>query len=340
MRRGPLARLSLALALLVGACDPPADPDWIRARLDEAHERDRLARAEHAGDDERSAWTLQVVAPDGTAETLSFPTIASLPQTEVSTAEPDEARDAQIVRFSGVRISDLVHRAAGSEHAVDVTLVASDGFRATLQMDDVRLFPILLATDANGAPLGRDHGGPLYSVLPITQHPDLAQRYTSSSWVFYVTHLIVGTPPPSLRVGARELDAETLRRLPEASLSAVVGYRTGWPSEPVLVRGVRVRDVLTEAGVELGRGDQVRVLSRALVTHGEGRPTLIPAADVLDEDVLLAMTFGETPEPIPSRLGGPIALAFPPSVAEHLSDHDWLTFVNELAVVRAAEVAP
>lgn len=333
MRGGSLGFVSIAAAIVVTACDPPADGDWIAARLAEAHQRDTAARAAHAGDDERSAWTLELVGPDGASEVLPFHSIAQLPHTEVTTTEPDEAAHHEVVHFAGVRISELVHRTAGGDHASDVTLLASDGFRATLQMDDVRLFPALLATDANGSPLGRDHGGPLYSVLPIMQYPELAQRYTSSSWVFYVTHLIVGTAPPAVRVGERDLDATDLASLPTTAISAVVGYRTGWPSEPVQLQGVRVRDVLALAGVTLTAEQQVRVLARAPITRSAERPTLVGGADVLGEDVILALSYGDGHEPIPSRLGGPVALAFPTSVAEHLTDHDWLTFVTELRVV-------
>jgi hypothetical protein len=333
MRWGRLVVASVVVAITALACDPPADRDWIAARLAEVHERDSVARASHVGDDERSTWTLEIVAPDGTSEILPFASVAALPRTEVATVEPDEAAHDEIVRFSGVRIADLVRRAEDGDHSSDVTVVASDGFRATLQMEDVRLFPILLAMDADGSPLGRDHGGPLYSVLPITLHPDLAQRYTSSSWVFYVTHLLVGTAPPSVRIGSRDLSAADLDGLPPVTLSAVVGYRTGWPSEPVLLEGVRLRDALALAGVSTREGDRVRVMSRALVTRSDERPTLITAHDVATEDAMLALRYGESREPIPSRLGGPVALAFPETVAGHLSDHDWLTFVNEVTVV-------
>ncbi len=332
MRGASIALVSIAW--LTCACDRPADPAWIAARLAEAHARDTTERAAHAADDERTSWTLEIVAPSGHRESIPFQTLADLPRTEVTTVEPDEAESAGAVRFSGVRIADLVHRTEGGDHAPDVTLLASDGFRATLQMEDVRLFPILLAMDANGSPLGRDHGGPLYSILPITQHPDLGQRYTSSSWVFYVTHLLIGTPPTSVRIGDREIDAEELAAMPTTSLSAVAGYRTGWPSEPVLLHGVRVRDLLGDSA--LAPSDHVRVLSRALVTRGTDRPTLITAEDVLGQDVMLALSYGESHEPIPSRLGGPVVLAFPSAVAEHLTDHDWLTFVEELAIVPAA----
>lgn len=330
----------MLIAAMVAACDAPADPEWIAARLAEVHERDQAARAAHTDDDERARWTLEIVAPDGTSEELPFHTLTTLPQTDIETTEPDEAARHEVIRFSGVRISTLVQRAAGGEHATDVTLVASDGFRATLQMEDVRLFPILLATDADGEPLARDRGGPLYSVLPIRDTPELATRYTSSSWVFYVTHVIVGTAPPAIRVGDRTLDAAALAALPTTDISAVVGYRTGWPSEPVRLTGVRIRDVLAAAGASVRPEDHVRVLSRALVTRGDARPTLLTGEDVLGEDVILALSYDESHEPIPSRLGGPVALAFPTSVEAHLTDHDWLTFVNELSIVPAGEATP
>ena len=323
---------SVGLATLALACSTRADPTWMQAELDRAHARDREARAAHVDDDERAHWALELVGPTGTSESIPFRALAALPRTEIDTVEPDEAAHDDVVHFSGVRVLDLVRRAAGGESAPEVTIVASDGFRATVSMDDVRLFPILLAMDANGAPLGRDHGGPLYSVFPFSGSPELAQRYTSSSWVFYVTHLLVGTAPPALRVGTRELGAAALAALPTTSISAVVGYRTGWPSEPVALQGVRVRDVLASAGVALGDGDHVRVLSRALITRGEERPTRISARDVLDEDVILALRYGPGADPIPSRLGGPTALAFPSEVGAHLTDHDWLTFVDGLVV--------
>ncbi len=328
---------SVALVALALGCSTRADPAWMQAELDRAHARDREARAAHVDDDERAHWTLELVGPTGVSESVPFRDLAALPRTEIATTEPDEAAHDDVVRFSGVRILDLVRRTAGGESAPDVTIVASDGFRATVSMDDVRLFPILLAMDANGAPLGRDHGGPLYSVFPFADSPELAQRYTSSSWVFYVTHLLVGTAPPVLRVGTRELAPSDLAALPTASLSAVVGYRTGWPSEPVDLEGVRVRDVLASAGIALAPGDHVRVMSRALITRGEERPTRIAASDVLEGDVILALRYGPGADPIPSRLGGPIALAFSADVGTHLTDHDWLTFVNELVVEPASE---
>ncbi len=318
------------LALL--ACEPRMDDAWIAAQLDEAHARNTAAVLEHGEDDERRDWTLTLIGPDGTTEVLAFGRVAALATDEIHTTESAEARSTEVLRFRGARISSLIDRVPGGALASEVTILASDGFRATVGMDDVRLYSILLATEVGGTPLGRDHGGPLYSVFPLTEHPELSARYTSSFWVFYVTHLMIGTAPPVLRVGERTLDTAALEALPNVSITAEVGYRVGWPSEPVRLSGVRLRDVLAAVGTPVLPGGRVRVLSRAPITHSAERPTYVHASDVLANDVILALRYGEGDDPIPSRLGGPIALAFPAEVVERMEEHDWLTFVDELVV--------
>jgi hypothetical protein len=125
----------------------------------------------------------------------------------------------------------------------------------------------------------------------------------------------------------------------------VVGYRSGWPSDPVVLEGVLVRDVLALRGVSLEAGDEVRVTSIAPLTRGEARPTVLTADDVLLRPTMLALRWAhdasdpgasdpDATEPIPARLGGPLALAVPPEVQARLGDRAWLTFVDSLIVVR------
>ena len=318
--------------LALTACDRRADPDWIAARIEEARARNAAAVVEHGAEDERRDWTLTLVGPDGTTEVLPFARVAAMATDAIATTESAESRSSQILHFRGARLSRFVSRVAGGESASDVTILASDGFRATVAMDDVQRFSIMLATEAEGVPLGRDHGGPLYSVFPLTEHPDLASRYTSSWWVFYVTHLVIGTAPPSVRVAARAFDAAALDALPRVSITAEVGYRVGWPEEPVRLSGVRLRDLLALAGTPVLPGGRVRVLSRAPITHSAERPTYVSASDVLEHDVILALRYGAGDDPIPSRLGGPLTLAFPAEVVPRIEEYDWLTFVDELAV--------
>jgi hypothetical protein len=335
MRRG-LVLLVAVVAL--AACDSRMDDAWVAARLEEAHARNAAAVLAHGEEDERRDWTLTLVGPDGTTEVLPFPQIQTLATDEIETTESAESRSPAVLRFRGVRLSHLVGRVPGGASSTEVTIFASDGFRTTVAMDDVRLYSIMLATEVDGAPLGRDHGGPLYSVFPVTEHPELAARYTSSSWVFYVTHLMIGTAPPVVRVGEHTLDAAAIEALPRVSITAEVGYRVGWPTEAVRLSGPRLRDLLAAAGASLAPGDRVRVLSRAPITRSDERPTYVSASDVLEHDVILAMRYGEGDDPIPSRLGGPTALAFPAEVVAHMDEHDWLTFVDELSVEPPSEL--
>jgi hypothetical protein len=214
----------------------------------------------------------------------------------------------------------------------EVTIVASDGFRATLGWDDVVRAPIMLATYRDDVRLRREEGGPLLAVFPLDDVPDLLARYTESWWVYYVTHLVVGTPAAHLRVGDVVLDDAALGALPEASVTATVGYRVGWPSEPVRVAGSSVAALLAAAGLPLPPGGRVRVSTLAPISRGPDRPTYLSEAEVRSERVIVARTWGEDGAPIPARLGGPLVLAFSDEIAREHPDHDWLTFVTDLTI--------
>jgi DMSO/TMAO reductase YedYZ molybdopterin-dependent catalytic subunit len=264
---------------------------------------------------------------------LSWEAIEGFPATEIrsrSHAE-DTMRASHVASWRGPRLDALIDRASPAPDAREVTLIAADGFRATFELADLRRWPILLAYELDGRPLPRDAGGPLQAVFPIgADHPELAGRYDGRWWVFYVTHAIVDTEEPRLAVGARVLDRAALEALPRTSIVETVGYRVGWPSEPVALEGVRLRDLLEAAGETLARGQHVRVRSHAPISRGDDRPTRIRAEDALEQDVIVALW--SAGEPISARLGGPMTLAFPASVGAHLADHDWLTFVDAIEV--------
>lgn len=326
----------VACALAIAACSRRPSEAELDRLLEEARAAEQDAVRAHGQADERDGWTLAVVGEVEQPISLSWQQIEAMRATEVVTRAPaeDSLRSQHASRWRGVRLDALVDRARPHEGVTEVTLVAYDGFRATVQLDDARRFPLVLAYESDGQPIPRASGGPLYAVYPIDEHPELRDRYDGRFWVFYVTHVIVGTAAPALRVGARTLDADALAALPRTTIVETVGYRTGWPSEPVRLEGVRLRDLLAAADEEVGRGEHVRVVTIAPISHGDARPTRVRADDVLGEDVIVALWWGERREPIPARLGGPIALAFPAHVGARLTEHDWLTFVEAIEVER------
>jgi hypothetical protein len=315
----------------------PQDADLDRW-LFEAQAAEREAQRTHELEDETLAWTLTVLGEtrSGAPLLLRNPDIEAASTVTIHAAPPLDG--AVVSEFRGARLSDLVQRAGGPLPGVDeVTLLASDGFRATVAWEDLSRAPILLATHCDGIRLRREQGGPLIAAFPLLEYPELLERYTESFWVYYVTHLVVGTPAPSLRVGEHHLERDALLALPTRELSVSVGYRVGWPSETVRLVGPSLREVLRAGNLELPEGMRVRVMSLAPISRGSERATHFSWTEVAAEEVILGLRYGEDETPIPARLGGPIVLAFSDAVAAAHPGHDWLTFVTDVRVEESTD---
>lgn len=328
------------VAVLVG-CDAAPDAAQLDRWLDEAHRAEAEAQSSHELEDESTDWTLTVLGEtrSGAPLLLRNPDLEAASTVTIGARPPLAASEHG--SFRGVRLSALVERAGGRLPSVEeVTLVASDGFRATVAWQDVERAPILLATYLDGVRLRREQGGPLITAFPLDDYPDLLERYTESYWVYYVTHLVVGTPPPTVRVGDQHLDEGALHRLPTSEVRASVGYRVGWPSDAVRVVGPTLAEVLRAANLEVPEGSRVRVLSLAPISRGADRPTNVSAAEVESGEVILGLAYGDDGAPIPARLGGPIVLAFSDAIAATHPGHDWLTFVTDVRIELAAGETP
>lgn len=354
-RRAAIAAIAaIALAGATGCTRGPSSAE-LDEWLAEARAADQEALSRQGGDDERAGWTLTVVGQGGASTELRWPSLDRMADTVIDTDLPPEGDVPRHARFRVVTLDELLDLTGGSGGHDEVTLVAFDGFRATIAVADLEAHPIGLAVEANGAPIPRADGGPLFTVLPITGS-SLAERYSSSAWVFYVTHVLVDTPPPRVIVtdrrpgrdpSPRSVEARELGSLPVNQVTMSVGYRTGWTSEPVVLEGVLLREILAARGLTLEAGDAVRVTSIAPLTRGEQRPTVLTADEVMLRPTLLATRWApegtvhdpDSTVPIPARLGGPLVLAAPAEVQARLGDRVWLTFVDELAVIRA-QAAP
>jgi len=307
--------------------------------LEETHIANERAR-EEAGRDETPPWTLELLGEVDRPETLDWETLLSLESASFRGPTHADEEEAQLTQWRGVRLSALLDRAGVREDAETLTLVAYDGFRATVRVRDARQYPLILAYEADGEPLQRELGGPLYAVYPTLGHPELAEPYDARFWVFYVTQLVVGTADVSVQVGRTEVERATLDALPQTHFSADVGYRTGWPVGEVPLRGVRIEALLQATGATLPPSGRVRVLSLAPISRGDERPTWLSADEIRASDVMLATHWGDPLRPIPAALGGPVVLALPGELAEARPSHDWLTFVDELSVQGPPEDEP
>lgn len=336
------ALLPAMLAAILAGCGrgaPSEDLDRLRAEAIAANAR---ALAEHPSRQESAPGrTLTLAGELSRAGTvLGWTELDALATTHVRTINPhDLLHPEQLVDYRGVAIAELLERFGAAPAATEVTFVSIDGYRSTIDVEDTKRFPVALAVAADGAPIDRWHGGPMYLVFPHSEVPE-SRRYTGRFWGFYVTDLIVGTEAARLRVDGHVLDGAALESLPRQTLDSVVAWKIGWPSGAVHLIGVGVADVLRRAGVSVPAGGKLIVRGKAPLHRDPATPVTLAGEDLERCQFLLVTRWGSEGEKVPARLGGPLALAVPPTCATRYGERFWIPFVEELVVEQPAAGAP
>lgn len=321
------------VAILSGCSYQPT-----KAKLEQwrqnAIKRDKEIAALHQNN-QTKPWQFKIQGQTTTAQpvVLSLAELEPLATKSVWTTDPHHTGDPNaIFHFRGVAVSTLLDKFGVAPNVTDVTFVAHDAYRATVNLNDLRQYSIILALERNQNKIPRSEGGPVYLVFPQRQFPQLGQTYFDRFWAFYVTDMIVGTEPIQLQVGKRILDADDLDKLPHITLEETVGYRIEWPASKVKLYGVRLEDVLTAAGVNLNQNSTVLVRGKSPIYHDSAHPIRIEATDVKRCDILLATHWGDARVPIPAKMGGPVTLAFSSTCQTPSDERRWVTFVEQLEV--------
>jgi hypothetical protein len=264
--------------------------------------------------------------------TLAWTELQQLATEQVETVDIQDPHRTARTRFRGIVVRDLLERFAAEPAAAEITFVAIDGFRSTIAAEDARRHRVLLALEADGAPIPQEKGGPLYLIFPFSEAPELRSRYPDRFWSFYVTHVIVGTEPPALTIGDRVLDRARLEQLPAVRLDTRVGWKVEWPADVVRLRGVRLVDAIAAAGQRVPDRGRIVIRGKAPVHASRERPIAL-SSDALERcQPLLALRWGPTEQPLSAKLGGPIALAVSATCGQ---DEAWVTFVETITVEAA-----
>lgn len=278
-------------------------------------------------------FTLQGQTATGKPVQLSFAQVEALAKESIWTTEPHNTKNSkEIVNFRGVAVSKLLDKFGVAPEVTEVTFVSYDGYRATVNLSDLRQYPIIIALERNNQPLSRSDGGPLYLVFPYTQFPQLQQKYPDRFWAFYLTDMVIGTEPIRLKAGERVFDAAALAKLPQVTIEENVGYRIGWPVGKVKLYGVRVRDILAAAGLTLPQDGAAIVQGKSPIYRNQANPVSLEASDVNRCDILLATHWDNDRKPIPAKMGGPVTLALSSTCQKQSDERRWVTFVEKLEV--------
>lgn len=94
--------------------------------------------------------------------------------------------NGEVCDYTGVTLYDLMEL-AGADGCDRALVKSSDGLTGEVSAEDMRNYDIALVNGyADGKPLRAGEGGPVKIVFPVTEHPELKERYTLRSWQWYV----------------------------------------------------------------------------------------------------------------------------------------------------------
>ncbi len=300
-----LSSLLIFVAGLVSCTNRPTNHQ-LELWRQEAIARNAEIVADNAKKNPQSAWDLLVQGQTTTGKSLKldWSEILSLANTHIQTTDPNSPLQLnQVLDFQGVPVSSLLKELGYQSNVTEISFLCYDSYLVTVKLADLLKYPILLAIAKQGKPISRGEGGLIYLVFPYTTHPEIKSKYNESSWGFYVSNIVIGTEPAQLQVGTRTLNLIDLDQLPQTTLSETVGYRIGWPNGKVKLHGVRIRDILNFAGVDLASLSEVIVRGKAPIHHNSTNPVSLSGANVRDCKIILATRWGDDKQLIPAKLG-------------------------------------
>jgi hypothetical protein len=86
------------------------------------------------------------------------------------------------VTYTGVLLSDLLEVAGAPETATEVMAIALDGYVSPIPVSEIESWPVLLATQSNGAHMTIETSGPTRIIFPYELHNDITAARNMSVW--------------------------------------------------------------------------------------------------------------------------------------------------------------
>lgn len=321
------------LVILLQACGNYANDKQLQSWLKEVENENKRLTSLYANQSKPQSWQLWVEGEIGKEPVQINWSDLNKMATDHLRQKADGNQKEQLVTSRGILVSHLLERLSIKPTSDEITFLAYDAYRSTIKLADIQKYPMMLVLEYDGRPLTKAEGGPLFLKMPYEQYPNLESIYPGTFGVFYTTNIIVGNESAHLKVGNYFLRSEDIDRLPKTTLNTLVGYRRLWSSASVRLSGIRIRDLLAALKLNLSSNSAVIIHGKAPIHHDINRPAKIPLSDLQACDIILATHWGEELQPIPTKMGGPIALAFPPDCPSQVkSEHRWLTFVEEIEV--------
>jgi len=95
------------------------------------------------------------------------------------------------ILYAGVLLSQLLKVAGVASDATTLTLRALDDYSTDMKISDVNKWPILIATRADNEYMPVDKNGPLISVFPFNDFPEIDHVTYDAQWLWALAGITV-----------------------------------------------------------------------------------------------------------------------------------------------------
>lgn len=119
---------------------------------------------------------------------FDMPTLESIGVVQYDVDDPFAKK---VVVYDGVLLSKLLEVAGADSNATTLTLKALDDYSADMKISDARKWPVLIATRADGEYMPIDKNGPLISVWPFSDFPELDHLTYDALWLWSLSEITV-----------------------------------------------------------------------------------------------------------------------------------------------------
>lgn len=130
------------------------------------------------------------ISRTNSGKTLQFDMV-TLESVGVVQYKVDDPFAKKTILYAGVLLSQLLKVAGAAPDATTLTLKALDDYSTDMKVSDTARWPILLATRADGAYMPLDKSGPLISVLPFNNFPEIDHVTYDAQWLWSLAAITV-----------------------------------------------------------------------------------------------------------------------------------------------------
>jgi hypothetical protein len=124
----------------------------------------------------------------GTSLKFDMKTLESLGVVQYKVDDPFAKKT---ILYAGVLLSELLKTAGAAPDAKTLTLTALDDYSTDMKVSDANKWPILIATRADNAYMPVDKSGPLISVFPFNDFPEIDHLTYDAQWLWSLAAITV-----------------------------------------------------------------------------------------------------------------------------------------------------